>query len=132
MKMKEFGPPRGGARPWRPPLDPPMHYSKFSSPNGTLVKMWNATGTYQSTLLRFTVFPLLLLVGGVEDPQPAGGGKEEEHGADHQRHAKHQRQPLRQDRIVVSVRKRSVITLVKLRQENQLVSIVIKLENTLR
>ena len=23
MKMKEFGPP-GGARPWRPPLDPPM------------------------------------------------------------------------------------------------------------
>ena len=23
MKMKEFGP-RGGARPWRPPLDPPM------------------------------------------------------------------------------------------------------------
>ena len=22
MKMKEFGP--GGARPWRPPLDPPM------------------------------------------------------------------------------------------------------------
>ena len=24
MKMKEFGP-RGGARPWRPPLDPPMY-----------------------------------------------------------------------------------------------------------
>ena len=24
MKMKEFGPPGGGARPWRPPLDPPM------------------------------------------------------------------------------------------------------------
>ena len=24
MKMKEFGPP-GGGRPWRPPLDPPMH-----------------------------------------------------------------------------------------------------------
>ena len=23
MKMNEFGPP-GGARPWRPPLDPPM------------------------------------------------------------------------------------------------------------
>ena len=23
MKMKEFGPP-GGARPWCPPLDPPM------------------------------------------------------------------------------------------------------------
>ena len=26
MKMKEFGPPGGGARPWRPPLDPPMEY----------------------------------------------------------------------------------------------------------
>ena len=25
MKMKEFGPPGGGARPWRPPLDPPMY-----------------------------------------------------------------------------------------------------------
>ena len=24
MKMKEFGPPGGGAHPWRPPLDPPM------------------------------------------------------------------------------------------------------------
>ena len=24
MKMKEFGSPGGGARPWRPPLDPPM------------------------------------------------------------------------------------------------------------
>ena len=24
MKMKEFGPPGGRARPWRPPLDPPM------------------------------------------------------------------------------------------------------------
>ena len=24
MKMKEFGPPGGVARPWRPPLDPPM------------------------------------------------------------------------------------------------------------
>ena len=24
MKMNEFGPPGGGARPWRPPLDPPM------------------------------------------------------------------------------------------------------------
>ena len=24
MKMKEFEPPGGGARPWRPPLDPPM------------------------------------------------------------------------------------------------------------
>ena len=24
MKMKEFGPPGWGARPWRPPLDPPM------------------------------------------------------------------------------------------------------------
>ena len=24
MKMKEFGPPGGGARPWRPPLDLPM------------------------------------------------------------------------------------------------------------
>ena len=30
MKMKEFGPPGGGARPWRPPLDPPMVlYVKF-------------------------------------------------------------------------------------------------------
>ena len=27
MKMKEFGPPGGGARPWRPPLDPPMNRS---------------------------------------------------------------------------------------------------------
>ena len=26
MKMKEFGPPGGGARPWRPPLDPPMQW----------------------------------------------------------------------------------------------------------
>ena len=24
MKMKEFGPPGGGACPWRPTLDPPM------------------------------------------------------------------------------------------------------------
>ena len=24
MKLKEFGPPGGSARPWRPPLDPPM------------------------------------------------------------------------------------------------------------
>ena len=24
MKMKEFGPPGGGVRPWHPPLDPPM------------------------------------------------------------------------------------------------------------
>ena len=34
MKMKEFGPPGGGARPWRPPLDPPMiwatHFKKYS------------------------------------------------------------------------------------------------------
>ena len=28
MKMKEFGPPGGGARPWRPPLDPPMVIQK--------------------------------------------------------------------------------------------------------
>ena len=28
MKMKEFGPPGGGARPWRPPLDPPMSWEK--------------------------------------------------------------------------------------------------------
>ena len=27
MKMKEFGPPGGGARPWRPPLDPPMPWT---------------------------------------------------------------------------------------------------------
>ena len=25
MKMKEFGPPGGGAHPWCPPLDPPMN-----------------------------------------------------------------------------------------------------------
>ena len=25
MKLKEFGPPGGGARPSRPPLDPPMY-----------------------------------------------------------------------------------------------------------
>ena len=30
MKMKEFGPPGGGgARPWRPPLDPPMGWYKL-------------------------------------------------------------------------------------------------------
>ena len=29
MKMKEFGPPGGGARPWRPPLDPPMDYHRL-------------------------------------------------------------------------------------------------------
>ena len=29
MKMKEFGPPGGGARPWRPPLDPPMNNDIF-------------------------------------------------------------------------------------------------------
>ena len=28
MKMKEFGPPGGGARPWRPPLDPPMEWNE--------------------------------------------------------------------------------------------------------
>ena len=27
MKMKEFGPPGGDARPWRPPLDPPIPIS---------------------------------------------------------------------------------------------------------
>ena len=81
----------------------PSHFSSFYSPNGNPVKMWNVGEAYQSTLLRFTILPFLLLVGGVEDPQPAGGGEEEEHGADHQRQAKHQRQPLRQDRIVVSV-----------------------------
>ena len=27
MKMKEFGPPGGDARPWRPPLDPPMPFN---------------------------------------------------------------------------------------------------------
>ena len=32
MKMKEFGPPGGGARPWRPPLDPPMYYSILRLP----------------------------------------------------------------------------------------------------
>ena len=31
MKMKEFGPPGGGARPWRPPLDPPMRWIYFFS-----------------------------------------------------------------------------------------------------
>ena len=31
MKMKEFGPP-GGARPWRPPLDPPMWAPQDSFP----------------------------------------------------------------------------------------------------
>ena len=32
MKMKEFGPPGGGggARPWRPPLDPPMYQALLS------------------------------------------------------------------------------------------------------
>ena len=30
MKMKEFGPPGGGARPWRPPLDPPMKSNQKS------------------------------------------------------------------------------------------------------
>ena len=29
MKMKEFGPRGGGARPWRPPLDPPMIRNLF-------------------------------------------------------------------------------------------------------
>ena len=29
MKMKEFGPPGGGARPWRPPLDPPMRTGEY-------------------------------------------------------------------------------------------------------
>ena len=28
MKMKEFRAPGGGARPWRPPLDPPMTLHK--------------------------------------------------------------------------------------------------------
>ena len=32
MKMKEFGPPRGGARPWRPPLDPPVLFYFFFVP----------------------------------------------------------------------------------------------------
>ena len=30
MKMKEFGPPGGGTRPWRPPLDPPMQKIRAS------------------------------------------------------------------------------------------------------
>ena len=35
MKMKEFGPPGGGARPWRPPLDPPMESKKLTYAFGT-------------------------------------------------------------------------------------------------
>ena len=34
MKMKEFGPPGGGARPWRPPLDPPMDNRWIRDNNG--------------------------------------------------------------------------------------------------
>ena len=33
MKMKEFGPPGGGARPWRPPLDPPMDIAESCETN---------------------------------------------------------------------------------------------------
>ena len=41
MKMKEFGPPGGGARPWRPPLDPPMHYDFQSfQPQQNLQNKW--------------------------------------------------------------------------------------------
>ena len=31
MKMKEFGPPGGGTRPWCPPLDPPMRIQNLSN-----------------------------------------------------------------------------------------------------
>ena len=38
MKMKEFGPPGGGARPWRPPLDPPMlDYNSLILPDSLLI-----------------------------------------------------------------------------------------------
>ena len=36
MKMKEFGPPGGGARPWRPPLDPPMTWIIYMYDNRNL------------------------------------------------------------------------------------------------
>ena len=35
MKMKEFGPPGGGARPWRPPLDPPMYCARYWQEDST-------------------------------------------------------------------------------------------------
>ena len=38
------------------------------------LKMYQGRRTYQSTLLRFAVFPLFVLVGRVEDPEPASGG----------------------------------------------------------
>ena len=42
MKMKEFGPPGGGARPWRPPLDPPMYGILFVDTVDTKIKACNA------------------------------------------------------------------------------------------
>ena len=40
MKMKEFGPPGGGARPWRPPLDPPMlAHEKTIKPSWFMAKL---------------------------------------------------------------------------------------------
>ena len=40
MKMKEFGPPGGGARvPGAPPLDPPLHGIKSMSCNGGFLSL---------------------------------------------------------------------------------------------
>ena len=39
MKMKEFGPPGGGARPWRPPLDPPMNMMNMGKKMNSAAKI---------------------------------------------------------------------------------------------
>ena len=46
MKMKEFGP-QGGARPWLPPLDPPMHLPNMRNAQPQNKDPWNvrANGT---------------------------------------------------------------------------------------
>ena len=54
MKMKEFGPPGGGARPWRPPLDPPMAMYKSLSP-----KIASYSNHYSQTTL-----PFILVLSG--------------------------------------------------------------------
>ena len=55
MKMKEFGTPRGGARPWRPPLRSAtarnlpklqVHLTSLKADSGKNRLFWNIFGTY--------------------------------------------------------------------------------------
>ena len=55
MKMKEFGPPGGGARPWRPPLDPPMFRPSLNIITNLLMFVKVSQTSKRVTCIQFSI-----------------------------------------------------------------------------